>query len=92
MSDMFEMPDFHSEREDREDGELGELVAEYRAMPLREITALSQDGRVASLECGHRKLLRVWLQVGGCVHCRDCYEIGMKKAEHIVEGIRQIHG
>ena len=89
------MPDFYSKNENnenQEDNELGELVAEYRAMPLRTVAALSQDGRVASLECGHRKVLRVWLRIGDCAHCRDCYEFGMKKAEQIVEGIGQIHG
>ena len=86
------MPDFYGEQENQDDNELSELVAEYRAMPLREIAALSQDGRVAFLQCGHRKLLRVWLQIGDCAHCRDCYEIGMKRAEQIVEGIGQFHG
>ena len=52
------MSEFPSEQEKRD---ISERVAAYKAMPLREIEVLEMEGKVAVLNCGHRKALLVWL-------------------------------
>ena len=79
---MSEKHDYSSGKKKQESSE---RMAEYRAMPLREIESLENDGKVAVLNCGHRKALLVWLLVGENMRCRDCYEDGMKKAQFLIE-------
>lgn len=86
MSDFQPEKKKREQREQREQWDMSQHAAEYRAMPLRSIAVLELDGRVALLNCGHRKALLVWLLVGENVRCRDCYEEGMKKAQYLVEG------
>ncbi len=82
------MPEYRPDKENqerREQREVSERAAEYKAMPLREIELLENDGKVAVLNCGHRKALLVWLLAGENMRCRDCYEDGMKKARSLIE-------
>jgi hypothetical protein len=63
-----------------------EQAAEYRAMPLRTIREMEYNGKIAVLDCGHRKALLVWLREGDSVRCRECYETGMEKAAQMIGG------
>jgi hypothetical protein len=87
--DPGEVPDssaFPSPEYDRESREVSERQAELRAMPVRSIVSLQRNDTVATLSCGHRKALLVWLLVGDQMRCRECYKDGMRAARRMVEG------
>ncbi|MES2461216.1 MAG: hypothetical protein V4671_11600 [Armatimonadota bacterium] len=69
-----------------EDWEIAELTAAYGAMPRREICFVFWGGRVALLDCGHRrKRLRVRLRVGESARCSQCFELGMRTAQALID-------
>lgn len=61
-------------------------AARYRALPLRSIERMEQEGNIALLDCGHRKALLVWLRAGDSVRCQECYDDGMRYAEQMLTG------
>lgn len=83
---MSEYPSEKEPQEVRELREMTEVAAEYRAMPLRTIRSVEHDGRIARLDCGHRKTLLVWLRDGDSVRCRECFNESMARAERMIEG------
>ncbi len=79
------MSEFPSEEDDRESRGISERAAEYRALPLRAVVALANEGEMAVLDCGHWRALHVSLRVGDTVRCRECYTAGLQVAQRMVE-------
>jgi hypothetical protein len=77
------------EKKEREEWEMHEIAAEYRALPLRAILSIDRDGTAALLDCGHRKPLLVRLREGDSVRCRECYDAQMHRAEKMIEGLEE---
>ena len=71
-----------------------EFVAKFYAMPFRmildvetKIKASGKVSKIALLDCGHRGVLYVWLDVGESMRCRDCYQGGLRAAERMIERV-----
>ncbi|MES2461217.1 MAG: hypothetical protein V4671_11605, partial [Armatimonadota bacterium] len=70
---------------ERSQWEAREIVAEFRAMPLRTITAVERDTKRAVLDCGHTRPLLLWLRPGETMPCRPCFAALMQKAQAMIE-------